>query len=397
MSSRVNLPDGQGVTMVGTTSSKFADNFPLATDNVFNPSKWLTIRNTGGITLAGNVNGLVASVPTTNGAELLVVGRVRATIPANLLALVTASARVVNTKVRVGYVEVDPATGVPIDNTSVPGDFANSVRMAWLTAVATEMSIEATSDHSTVRAVAQTGTQSIVSSIEASLEVRPEDVVMAGAAFNALTTRSGVQRMSIMLPDPNKVYVPFIWIVNTAVSTAATYTFRRVLSMDIQEVQAEIGGGRGNSAASMAIPVVPVVAGPTQPVSGSINATITQATASASSSGATNHKLLSGASTNATSVKASAGKVVGGIITNSSASWRYLKFYNKASAPTVGTDVPVLTIGLPPGGQVNLANIFDMYGLSFTTGIAYAITGLPADADTTAIVANEVIVAMLFI
>lgn len=36
------------------------------------------------------------------------------------------------------------------------------------------------------------------------------------------------------------------------------------------------------------------------------------------------------------------------VTSNINAAARYLKLYNKASAPTVGTDTPVLTIPLPP-------------------------------------------------
>jgi len=55
----------------------------------------------------------------------------------------------------------------------------------------------------------------------------------------------------------------------------------------------------------------------------------------------------SAATTNATSAKASAGEVHVILATNTTATVKYLKLYNKASAPTVGTDTPILTIALP--------------------------------------------------
>lgn len=67
---------------------------------------------------------------------------------------------------------------------------------------------------------------------------------------------------------------------------------------------------------------------------------------------------------------------------------RYLKFYNKASAPNVGTDVPVLVIPIP-ATSVTHAN-FGILGHRFATGIALAITGGIADTDTTAIGASDV-------
>lgn len=103
--------------------------------------------------------------------------------------------------------------------------------------------------------------------------------------------------------------------------------------------------------------------------------------------------LSSAASTNATSVKASAGNVftIYGVNTNAAA--RYLKLYNKASAPTVGTDTPVLTLYLPPtavGGGVFSFKLGE-FGQYFGTGIAYALTTAAADSDTGALTSGDVI------
>lgn len=96
----------------------------------------------------------------------------------------------------------------------------------------------------------------------------------------------------------------------------------------------------------------------------------------------------SAATTNATSVKASAGAVHGFTANNTAASVKYLKFYNKASAPTVGTDTPIWTEALQPS---NVPTRFHFpKTLYFSTGIAIALTGAAADADTTALAAGDV-------
>lgn len=92
------------------------------------------------------------------------------------------------------------------------------------------------------------------------------------------------------------------------------------------------------------------------------------------------------ASTNATSAKASPGRVARVLGHNVAAAARYLKFYDKASAPTVGTDTPVLTIYLPASTSFSLPIEFD-----FGTGIAYALTTGSADADTGALTAGDVL------
>jgi hypothetical protein len=109
--------------------------------------------------------------------------------------------------------------------------------------------------------------------------------------------------------------------------------------------------------------------------------TATPATASANT-------LNAAASTNATSVKATAGRVYSLGLTNFSAAPKFVKLYNKASAPTVGTDVPLDTIEIAANSHRQLE--YGAIGLPFTTGIAFAITGAQADSDTTALAAGDV-------
>jgi hypothetical protein len=96
----------------------------------------------------------------------------------------------------------------------------------------------------------------------------------------------------------------------------------------------------------------------------------------------------SAATTNATSIKASAGTVFSILVSNTGGAAAFVKLYNKASAPTVGTDVPVITISVPASGTVTLP--LGVIGVRFTTGIALAITNLAADSDTTAVAASQV-------
>lgn len=98
--------------------------------------------------------------------------------------------------------------------------------------------------------------------------------------------------------------------------------------------------------------------------------------------------LNSAATTNATSVKGSAGTLYGLACSNAGAAAAFVKLYNKATAPTVGTDVPVITIPIPASSVVSL-NLGTL-GHRFATGIALATTNLVADSDTTAVAANQV-------
>lgn len=104
---------------------------------------------------------------------------------------------------------------------------------------------------------------------------------------------------------------------------------------------------------------------------------------------ATNARVQAAASTNATSVKASAGQVYSIHLGNNGAGAAYFKLYAKASAPTVGTDTPIATYLIPAGQSVRVA--FDAIGKVVATGIAYAITGGAADTDATAVLVNQVV------
>lgn len=112
--------------------------------------------------------------------------------------------------------------------------------------------------------------------------------------------------------------------------------------------------------------------------------------------GCTTGRVTTASSTNATSAKGSAGVLYGFVIINTNAAARFFKFYNKASAPTVGSDTPLFTVGIPGtttggGVVVPLPN-----GIAFSTGIAWATTSAYGDADTGAITAGDLTGAIFY-
>lgn len=109
----------------------------------------------------------------------------------------------------------------------------------------------------------------------------------------------------------------------------------------------------------------------TQPVSGTV--TITNPTG-------TTYNVVTAASTNSAVVKATAGTLYEITISNPTATAAYVKLYNKATAPTVGTDVPVLTQAVAAGATVALN--FGQVGKRFATGIGIACTAAAAASDT---------------
>lgn len=97
--------------------------------------------------------------------------------------------------------------------------------------------------------------------------------------------------------------------------------------------------------------------------------------------------LSAAASTNGANIKASAGRYWWIRGRNNAAASRFIKIYNKASGPTVGTDVPVDTIEVVASQPF----ILDFpVGVYLATGISIAITTAAADADTGALTAADI-------
>ena len=96
-------------------------------------------------------------------------------------------------------------------------------------------------------------------------------------------------------------------------------------------------------------PIPAAQASPTQPVSGTVTVASTVANLGTITTG-TSYVLATTAAVNSAVIKATAGNVYEISVSNPTATPAYVKLYAKATAPTVGTDVPVLTIPIAAGG-----------------------------------------------
>lgn len=130
----------------------------------------------------------------------------------------------------------------------------------------------------------------------------------------------------------------------------------------------------------------------TQPVSGTVTATVANATILPAVP-ATPYFLNSAATTNGALIITGTSGVSSIYATNTGAAVAFVKLYNKATAPTVGTDVPEMIIPVPAAvsGVPGVANIAaGVPPLRFALGLGIAITGGVADTDTTAVAAGQV-------
>ena len=205
------------------------------------------------------------------------------------------------------------------------------------------------------------------------------------------------------LPDDDVELYWFIWSFNGTVApvSTTTWTIGFVSVEDNANVPAYIAGVRplGSQAP---LSVVQAAAGPTQPVSGTVTANLAASTnlvgdvgvqyrASATGAASGTH-IVSAASTNATVVKAGAGRLLGFVLTNNAGSKVYVKFHNQTTTPTAGSGV-VRSFGIPAGGTL----AFSLEGgIAFSTGIALTTVTGAADADATAVAANDIVGDVFF-
>lgn len=196
------------------------------------------------------------------------------------------------------------------------------------------------------------------------------------------TSRAGSQTRNSVAPDPNRQYALRYRVATgaTAPTSSTTLTAAFVTAIDYTEIQTEITGGPGHGMSGQAIPIL-ITGGTAGIGNNSIQA-------SSSVGGTSVAKVNSAATTNATLVKSAAGRLYGYQLANTSASWRYVKFYNMNAAPAVGTSVPLYTVPIAPGQTSDLTQTVP---ITHGSGISYAITANPADNDTTAIGAGDVV------
>lgn len=112
----------------------------------------------------------------------------------------------------------------------------------------------------------------------------------------------------------------------------------------------------------------------------------------ATSGGLTTYHLASAASTNATSVKASAGQLFGYMISNTSAAYSYLAFHNTSGTPTAGSSI-FFKIGIPAGGA---ANVSWEQGIPFSSGIGITTVTGAADSNSTGVASNDLIINLFY-
>lgn len=131
----------------------------------------------------------------------------------------------------------------------------------------------------------------------------------------------------------------------------------------------------------------PIPAIQTHAVTGSVTVTGTvTASPGYTTTAGLSSNFITATTTNPLLIKATSGYLYELTVSNITATAMYVKLYNKATAPTVGTDMPVFTLSAPANTTVAIP--FGNVGKRFTLGIGIAVTGASVATDTTATVAG---------
>jgi hypothetical protein len=406
-------PDDRRIPVVSTMGVLFSDDFG---GTAIDPTRWAVYDgglpavtlSTGaqaaigsGVNMGNGANdgtnsalsvaasALTVTLGTVNGAELWLLSQQIFAGQEDLTVILSRSQALAANSIFIGMVEVDMPTGLPILNPNLAGDFSNRGGVDYGKSTGAQQAfLEALSDSSGSAASVTAATfapAAMTTTFETRMEFHAEDIIAQTCTVDGVTGLVNAARVSTQCPNDGKAYKLLLRFRNlSAPASSTTVTIQRILVVDGQELRVEVASGRGDASAQKSIAAQVVNTPTVVPVP------------SAGQGASTTHKLISAATTNATSVKASQGVISGGSLTNTNAATRYFKLYNKASAPTVGTDTPTFTITLIPNVPVNLGDFVGACGYRMSTGVAYAITGGQADNDATAIGAGDVVVNLLY-
>lgn len=221
------------------------------------------------------------------------------------------------------------------------------------------------------------------------------DVHTAGLADALVASNAGYQwtgRASRIenLPDPDVNM--YLWIVvqngSAAPASTTTLTMGFIQVEDLGRAKVRIASSDPSSSHAQPVQVL----GGNVAVSGSVTATVASTTINPVVP-ATPYFLNSAATNNGALIITGTSNLSALYVTNEGASVAYVKLYNKATAPTVGTDVPEMTIPVPAavGGVPGVACPFiGFHGFRFALGLGIAITRNAIFSDNTAIGAGEV-------
>jgi hypothetical protein len=394
-----------GKLLVGTSREKLFDNF-----REFDTSptgNWDVVQTGTGMAITGPLGGGAAgSSPYINiasgvddGAMTVILSRSTFSAPVEVRYQITASQRIANNAFRIGFVEVDDAGAVVVDTTYASATGVLNARNAVMQefsgvtatsgtllvrAAASAISTLATAFGSGFTTLATGSAPDFITAATYGMSFERDKVNVRAWGLNSITNAGGQLGHDRTIPNPTRRYKLCIIVENTGVPASST-DWRIHLVNIMDAVCLDVSPRMAGSAdPSKAFPVN---------VSGGTLAALTTVTTAGTPAAPTAYAVNSLATTNGANLSAATTGLQSVYATNTGAGAAFVKLYNKATAPTVGTDVPLMIIPVPAavGGVPGVAQISPGFnGYRFALGLGIAITGAVADTDTTAVAAGQV-------
>jgi hypothetical protein len=399
-------PNG-GKMLVGTARDRFFENF--ATFDTSPTGDWEIVQTGPGMTITGPLGGAVAgSGPYLNVAsgvtaasKTIILSRSTFSMPLDLRYQISASQRIANNHLLVGFVQVDDAGAIVTDTNLSTADEVLNARNAVFHkhdgTAATTAQLRVRAGGSALDTLANafgtgfttvaTGTgPNFIAATTYGLMLERDRISARSWGQNVLTNTGGQFAYDRLLVNPNRRYKLAIMVENVAAPASST-DWRLHLINILDATRFDIAPrSAGTSDLSKAFPI----SGTVIIASGTIT-TITGAGTPAAP--ATPYILNSAATTNAALVLTGTSGLHAFYATNTGAAAAFVKLYNKATAPVLASDVPAMIIPVPAavGGVPGVATLpIGFNGFRFALGLGIAITGGVADNDTTAVAAGQV-------
>ena len=400
--------DVGGKMLVGTARERFFENF-FDFDTTAE-GNWQLVQTGPGMTITGPLGGAAAgSSPYLNIASGVAIGstiimsRSSFTMPVELRYQISASQRIANNRLIIGFVEVNDAGTVVTSTTYATAPEVLNAKNAvvhqhdGVTDTTAQLRVRVAGSALDTLAnafgsgfgTAATGsTPNFIPPTTYGLMLERDRINTRAWGQNVSTNTGGQFGYDKMLANPNKLYKMVIIVENNAVP-ASTTSWRLHLINIMDAVRFDVSPRHGGiTDQSKAFPVVATILGGSVTV-GTSSAGIAVIPAIP----ATPYFVNSLATTNGALILTGTSGVTAFWATNTGAAAAYVKLYNKATAPVVGTDIPEMIIPIPAAvggvpGTVSLPTGFAPF--RFALGLGVAITGGAADADVTAVAAGQV-------
>lgn len=328
---------------VTTNGTPFRDSFA---GSVVDTSLWTLDEESGAISqLAGT---LTMGSGTTEGGKTILTSNQTFHLPVKVAIGLSISQRIANQSFFVELASVDPETGEP-NELETAGFVFDGTSTTFARHQVTTGGLPV--NQSSGLLYPSTSGAARLFEIEASSD---EVWFHGSSALDAVTGRANSYRQQLRAPDPNALYKLRLRWLNGATAPAsnsnALVTF--LVVTEYEELVTEMHNGRGNASPGNAVSVTGSVSStPLFPSNGAPTVSATWPAA-------------------AVNIKTTAARLYGISAYNATAATRYLRLFNKASAPTLGTDVPVMVVAIPAASSKEIT----LHGIAFSLGIGIAVT-----------------------